>query len=278
MNKIVTVYCEGKSGSHDYEILAKVINSASEKSLQGTIQHQPIGSKKGAGSAIQVYENNPTQSNFYYFFRDRDFDIPVPESISLTKDRYILYSFRTTIENYLFDTSHFYQFICEQNLTHYQLTSERNVEDVFIKAAKKIAYYQAIRHTLGKMRIPTDFGTTWLGTSGTLPTEEELNNNELCFSKAWEKIEIEKKKTDVWTKVMFEQTLADFYCQFTDDTFYEGKGYLTWYQGKDFDKALQTLLPDFPMKAYYKFAKKHFDYTKFDDLVELHNILVKSLS
>ena len=41
------------------------------------------------------------------------------------------------------------------------------------------------------MRIPTDFGTTWLGTSGTLPTEEELNNNELCFSKAWEKIEIE---------------------------------------------------------------------------------------
>ena len=91
MNKIVTVYCEGKSGSHDYEILAKVINSASEKSSQGTIQHQPIGSKKGAGSAIQVYENNTTQSNSYYFFRDRDFDIPVPKSISLTKEKYILY-------------------------------------------------------------------------------------------------------------------------------------------------------------------------------------------
>lgn len=48
MSKIVKIYCEGKSGSHDYDILEKVMSDLS-------ISIQPIGSKKGAGSAIQVY-------------------------------------------------------------------------------------------------------------------------------------------------------------------------------------------------------------------------------
>jgi hypothetical protein len=36
---------------------------------------------------------------------------------------------------------------------------------------------------------------------------------------------------------------------------------------------LQNILPEFPLKSYYKFAKTHFDYTQFPDLVELHDLL-----
>jgi len=42
---------------------------------------------------------------------------------------------------------------------------------------------------------------------------------------------------------------------------------------KDFAKALTNQLQNFPLKNYYKFAIKHFDYRKFKDLVDLRAII-----
>jgi hypothetical protein len=48
---------------------------------------------------------------------------------------------------------------------------------------------------------------------------------------------------------------------------------LVYFQGKDFAKALTNKLQNFPLKDYYKFAKVHFDYKIFGDLVELRDII-----
>ncbi|MGB0929468.1 MAG: hypothetical protein ACPGVB_01740 [Chitinophagales bacterium] len=66
MGKIIKIYCEGKRGSHDYDILEKVIDG-----LVG-ILIQPLGGKQGARSAIQVYEKLAVKSDYKLFFRDTD--------------------------------------------------------------------------------------------------------------------------------------------------------------------------------------------------------------
>jgi hypothetical protein len=215
-----------------------------------------------------------------WLFRDRDFDAPVPNKPSLTQERYTYYSYRTTIENYLFDSQLFDAFLKEKGLNlKYKLSNPAEVQQVFIKAAQKIAYYQAIRHTMGKMRIPTDFGTTWIQAgSGTLPTSDELDNPTYCRQRALEKMAEAKQQTDVWTEATFDSVLNEFYSLFSNDTFYQNLDFLIWFQGKDFAKSLSAFLPEFPMKTYYKFAKTHFDYTQFADLMEIRKILESYVS
>jgi hypothetical protein len=177
MSKIITIYCEGKSGSHDYDILNKVIADLL------SVEIDPIGSIRGAGAIIQYKaekEGSVVKPDFKLLFRDRDFDKPVPDSPILEQDekrKYCYYSYRNTIENYLFDTSHFYSFLKENELDKkYSINNEEEVKKKFIEAAEKIKFYQAVRHTMGKMRTPqTDFGTRWTEKSGKLP--EHLDEN-----------------------------------------------------------------------------------------------------
>jgi hypothetical protein len=67
-----------KKGSHDFDILEKVAGDIA------TIK--PIGGKRGANAIIEFVEKGTTNSDFYLFFRDRDFDCPVPEKEELTFD------------------------------------------------------------------------------------------------------------------------------------------------------------------------------------------------
>ena len=105
---------------------------------------------------------------------------------------------------------------------------------------------------MGKMRFPTDFGTTWIEKgSGTLPTTDELENNDLCREKALEKLKSAKIKTDLWTESEFDKTLNSYYSQFSEKNFYENGEYLAWFQGKDFAKTIGLFLNEFPMNDYY---------------------------
>jgi hypothetical protein len=61
-------------------------------------------------------------------------------------------------------------------------------------------------------------------------------------------------------------------------SFYQNLDFLIWFQGKDFAKSLSGFLPEFPMKTYYKFAKTHFDYTQFADLMEIRKLLESYVS
>jgi hypothetical protein len=264
MAKILTIYCEGKRGSHDFDILEKVVGD------MATIK--PIGGKRGASAIIEFAEQGTAKSDFCCLFRDRDFDCPVPVKEELTFDRNKTYfSYRTTIENYLFDTTVFYDFLIENKLQEiYHLHSEIDVKNMFIDTARKIKNYQAVRHALGKLRFANSFDTTWTGGSGNLPISMMLDE---CRKEGWNVIEKNKNHVDIeWTKINFNKTIDDFISLFDVD-FLNDLKFLVFFQGKDFAKALTNNLQNFPLKNYYKFAKEHFDYKKFVDLVQLRNIL-----
>ena len=265
--KIINLYCEGKRGSHDFDILEKVIEGR-------LITIKPIGSKYGANAIMEYQEKNfNARSDFYLLFRDRDFDQPIPDKERLIIDRKTYYSYRTTIENYLLDVSTFFHFLQEQK-NNYKLDTEEAVKALFIKVAKELKYYQAVRHTLGALRFPNSFDTTWEKGSGTLPNALDLDS---CKANAWQLIEkVLNKSNQQWTKETFETTLQEFLTLF-DEHFFDDLKFLVYYQGKDFAKALTKELPNFSIENYYKYAKKHFDYTKYADLVELRAIIEKHL-
>ena len=265
MAKILTIYCEGKKGSHDFDILEKITGDI-------IVNIKPIGGKRSANAIIEFAEMGTVKSDFYCLFRDRDFDCPVPEKEELTFDgKKTYFSYRTTIENYLFDVKIFNNFLIENNLQmKYNLNSENDVRNVFIEAAREIKDYQAVRHTLGQIRFRNDFDTTWTSGSGDLPAKLDLN---ACETAAWKLIsEVVSTTNTEWTKDKFHSTLEGFLRLF-DEQFFNDLKFLIYFQGKDFAKSLANKFLDFPMKNYYKYAKVYFDYTNFADLVQLRRII-----
>ena len=264
IDKIITIYCEGKRGSHDFDVLEQIVGDIA------TIK--PIGSKWGANAVVEFVEKGATKSDFYFFFRDRDFDCPVPKEEKLSFDGNKTYfSYRTTIENYLFEISLFLGFL-EQNESKakYGILTEDDVKNIFIETAKNIKDYQAVRHTLGQLRFANSFGTTWTDGSGHLPEKLDIDT---CKTEGWKLIcSVVSKNNSEWTEHNF-QTKLNEYLHLFDDNFFTELQFLIYFQGKDFAKALTNKLPNFPLKNYYKFAKKHFDYEKFGDLVELRKII-----
>jgi len=208
MNKIITIYCEGKRGSHDFDILEKVVGDIASI--------RPIGSKRGANAIFEFVEEKELK-------------------------------------------------------TKYGIRTKNDVEKVFIKIAKEIKNYQAVRHTLGQLRFPNSFDTTWIKDgSGHLPEKLDL---ETCKTEGWKLIcSVVSKNNEEWTESNFQSKL-DEYLHFFDERFFNELKFLVYFQGKDFAKALTNQLADFPLKDYYKFAKKRFDYKRFADLVALREIV-----
>lgn len=262
--KIVRIYCEGKIGSHDYDILEKVLGD-----LGTNIEIKPLGGKMGAKAIMNFNETNGTaaKADFYLWFRDRDFDSPVPDTPRPTIDKHIYSSYRTTIENYLFDTFVFWRYAVENKISGLQTIEE--VEGLFYKSAMDIRDYQAVRHALGKMHCGVSFKTRWTEKDGDLPQSLDLEN---CESEGWNLICQAKNETNNWTESVYQAEIQSFLNKF-DDGFMKAGDYLVWFQGKDFASALCRNRPDFPMNDYYKFAKSVFDYTKFADLCELRKLV-----
>lgn len=274
MSKIITLYCEGTSGSHDYDILSKVIDGL------GIEKPVPVDSIRGAGAIINYLETKgATQSDFKILFRDRDFDKAIPENPILEQDterKYCYFSYRNTIENYLFeDMEVFFQFIQQNNYqTRYHIQNLSDAKNKLIEAAQRIKIYQAIRHTMGKMRTDeTNFGTKWTAKSGVLPDSLEES---YCKERALEKIVNAKNLTENWTRAGFEEIYTSFLARFNEE-FMNNRQFLIYFQGKDLASSLQVVMPNFSLKNYYKFAKEHFKYKNFPDLVELRRLLENQL-
>ncbi len=274
MSKIIRIYCEGIIKGHDKNILEKVIEGLSQ------IEIVPIGSIRGAGAIIQYKEKHEVvKSDFYILFRDRDFDKAIPENPVLEQDdgrKYCYYSYRNTIENYLFDTSLLYQFCKKNNVVIGENISEISLKNKLIEAAEKIKYYQAVRHTMGKMRTgDTNFGTKITQKSGLLPNNLD---EEYCKNTGFQRIMEAKSITDSWTKEKFEENYKYFINKFNNE-FINNLEFLNYFQGKDLATSFKTVMPNnFQLETYYKYAKKHFDYTKHIDLVELRDLINKQLS
>ncbi len=257
MSRIVKVYCEGNAGSADFDIISKVVAGL-------TVQIIPIGGKRGAKSSIQVREEGLSKSDFKIFFRDRDFDAPVPDSERLqSHESYVYFSYRTTLENYLLNFATVEQF-SEGKPWH-----SSTLRESYLQAAKDIKFFQATRHTLGRLRVPTDFGTNLEAKSGVLPKDL---SEEFCRDAGFQKIQTSLDRIKGWSKANYDATFDHFANLFNDQFIQSGK-FLVYFQGKDFMKALSKRLPNFPTKEYYQFATAKFNYRDFGDLVELRQIL-----
>ena len=118
--------------------------------------------------------------------------------------------------------------LCEK----YAVTSEDEVKSRFIEAAEKIKYYQAVRHTMGKMRTgEINFDTKLAIKSGSLPKRLD---EEFCKKKAWNKIEKAKLLApDSWSENNFLKAYQNFIGSFDED-FMKNLNFLIYFQGKDF--------------------------------------------
>lgn len=263
--KLCRIYCEGKSGSHDNDILEKILDN-----LRPNIEIKPIGGKRGSKAIMAYIEGQgltATSANDYLMFRDRDFDQPVPSQEKLTMDGHVLFSYRTTIENYLLDSRMMFDFDIEKGTGLFASVSD--AENLMKDASYDIKDYQAVRHALGVLREGATFGTRWTAKDGILPTMLGLNE---CMIEAYNLIHTAQNKTNRWNEVELRQEVEHFLSIFDND-FFNRQDYLVWFQGKDLAKSICNRLNNFDMKSYYEFAKSRFDYTMFADLVELRTIV-----
>lgn len=269
MDKTIKIYCEGINDSWDKQILDLILDDVIGKRPM----IEPIGGKKGVGSLINFDAEKLIKPNYFFFFRDRDFDKPIPINEELILDSKAkgiwCFSFRTTIENYLFNPKVLFEFLQAKSLLDkFDIKTENDVKEKMIEAARSIQNYQAVRHTLGALRENLDLGSSFMDKSGKLPSDLSLD---FCKTKALEKIKETKDKTKKWGD--FETELNKFLTIFNEEGFYENLKFLIWFQGKDFAAALRKTLLDFPSQDFYKYSMKHFDYTQFADLVQLKNLI-----
>lgn len=278
MSKNIKIYCEGNKDSFDKQILDFILNDIIGK--RPLIE--PLGGKKGVGSLIKFDSAKLIKPSFYFFFRDRDFDEPVSIKDELkiidkkdSNQKIIgkhFYSYRTTIENYLFDYKTLFNFLKKENLLQKNnIKNEDDVKNKMIEAAKIIKNYQAVRHTLGALRENLDLGTSFLSnnkSSGDLPSDLSLAH---CKKEALDKIKLIKANIIKWDK--FEEKLQEFLNIFEKDYFYDDMQFLVWFQGKDYSTSLSRILVEFSSKSYFDFSIKKFDYKKFPDSVQLKTII-----
>lgn len=273
MANIVTVYCEGTAGSLDYHLLEKTLVG-----LPTGWQIEPIGGKHSVWPLIQVYESTAAwKSTFYLFFGDRDYDYPVPDTERLTIDRYKYISYRTTIENYLISESIFLDFTKHANLTAIQNLADEDILVKYRNTIKSLRYHQAMRHALGErtreVKPRLHLHANIIGTSsGHLPNEL---SQDACRLAGKNQIESDSALINAWNVDRFNERF-DCYVNLFDDSFSSSNQYLYWYQGKDILSALRREF-DFNIDGYTGYAKKHFDYTQFQDLVELRTLVEDNL-
>ncbi len=266
--KLCRIYCEGTSGSHDYDILNKLLGD-----LRPSIEIKPVGGKREAKSIMSYIENHDSnyaaaKADAYLLFRDRDFDAPVPDQERLTQKDYVFFSYRTTIENYLLNPQGLYDFDREKGTGRFASVSD--AENLMKDAACDLKDYQAVRHALGVLREGASFSTRWTEKDGVLPARLGLDD---CIDEANRLIHDAKIKTDRWNEAELRQEVERFLAIFDND-FFNRQDYLVWFQGKDLAKSIcNRLNNNFEMKSYYKFAKLRFNYRAFADLVELRTIV-----
>jgi hypothetical protein len=104
----------------------------------------------------------------------------------------------------------------------------------------------------------------------------EILDKEHCIEKARELILTAKAATVNWTTEKLKETVEEFLGQF-DDNFFNREDYLIWFQGKDLVASLKSQLPGFPVKSYFKYTLKRFNYQNFPDLVQLRDIVRDSM-
>ena len=269
----IVIFCEGRPGSLDDLLLARLVPV-------GRVLIKPVGGKHGLRAFIEGYlgsYSDEGQPN-YLGFRDRDFDVEPPEQpqlIHLRGEKPIWLSYRAAVESYLIDTELLRQYWAERENTprwaYGPALSTVEIEDHIRESARELADYQAVRWALAKLkpgpRWP-EVHTTWTKHgSGDLPSSLDYGD---CLSQAHQLVtSFQDQVQDVHSDRLQEYAQA-YHQRFDDDRFFEKSGYLVWFHGKDLLVQLcRRLAPSFPRRHYAAWAAEHVNIRKHPDLQQL---------
>lgn len=265
-------FCEGRPGSLDNLLLGHLMPV-------GRVLIQPVGGKRGMRAFIEGYLGSyPGSQPEYLGFCDRDFDIEPPEQAELIRlpgEKPIWFSHRAAVENYLIDADLLRQYWTERENTpgwaHGPALPTGEIEDHIRESARELTEYQAVRWALARLkpgpRWP-EIRTTWTKNgSGDLPSSLVYAD---CLAQACQLVTFfQDQIPDVHPDLL--QEYAQVYReQFNAQHFFEGRGYLVWFHGKDHLVQLcHCLAPNFPRRHYAAWAAEHVDVHKHPDLQQL---------
>lgn len=311
--KQVVLFCEGKESSWDYQILQKIIAS-----IDGVNTHlfvQPLGGVKGSYSLVKGFlmRKGIPKYELAIYLRDRDFDyeykqLSKPQLVAIKPEEgknaildidtqafiYNYATYKITIENYLIMPELLSSFVNELKKTTF---STQKMEELMERAARKILYYQIIRHTLGAIRKPIFLKPKFHFDaysslkkedevkSGILPKSEILENFEQCKAEGLRQLKNYHSEVDTITENLYEEKLAFFEKEFSSDTFWANKHYLTWFQGKDLMTAInQELsnqnckLSDKEIAHYYTYSVDKQDFIEYPELKQFQDIITQKMN
>jgi hypothetical protein len=289
MSKIL-FFCEGdeqNEKSLDWQFFRKVLKDL-------PFNQKGMHSKRGRDRYTEGYADgakinsklNPLNTPIIVF-RDRDFDIEVPENGTLFINGKTISGNRTTIENYLLSPELFVEFL--KTHTKYQNIPIATVEDaikLFQEAATSIKAHQAARHALGKItrlgipQMPSNLkkANGNLLEEGVLP--DDLTETG-CLENGKRILQNYTTKASDINETLFETFYQVYLTQFDTD-FIRRNEYFTWFNGKNIAMAIRNKYQNLDFKPYYLYAIEHFDYesiydsanTQFPDLVALRELII----
>ena len=264
------IFCEGGPDSLDALLLRHVIPV-------GVLIH-PLGGKHGMRAYIEGYLGSyPGAQPDYIGFRDRDFDVEPPEQpqpIRLVGEKPIWLSHRAAVENYLIDADLLRQYWTERESApgwaHGPALSIDEIEDYIRGSARELADYQTVRWALAGLkpgpRWP-EIRTTWTEHSGVIPSSLDYDD---CLDQACQLVTFFQGQIQDVRPSRLREYAEVYRERFNDRRFFDGRGYLVWFHGKDHLVQLcRRLTPNFPRRHYADWAAEHVDARKHPDLHQL---------
>ena len=274
------IFCEGKQTSLDFRLLNRVV----ENVLTNKPTIVPAGSKFTFSVFLQGYFSREGATNQQYIiFRDRDFDAKPTDNIALIPLNSMMLTHRACVENYLLnaDLIHNYwhtKYIEKQDNPnskwgHGDSPGLEAISGWMEEAAISLQDYQAVRWALADLLQSStsrhQLKTTWTGGSGKLPSSLAL---QYCQSQAVALINRFQEAVETVTPDRFEQSLAIYQQQFSQEEFWTQKQYLIWFHGKYIQKAMQRQKSQYiALDKFFDWALNQLDVNQYPDLIELQN-------
>jgi len=273
------IFCEGRQGGLDYRLIERVVNN-----LSGDL---PAIVAAGGKFTFSIFAQgyffpDEAREQRYIIFRDRDFDSQPTANIQLLRlGQRMFLTHSACVENYLLDANLIHSYWRAKYIEKQANPSSKwghgdspGMETIseWIKASASILQeYQAVRWALSDLvntsAARTHLKTTWTGGSGKLPAPLVLQD---CRTEALKLIDQFRQAIGTITRDRFEESLAIYQQQFARSEFWEQKQYLTWFHGKDIQKAMQIQEPRYiSLKSFWDWAITQLDITQHSDLMEL---------
>jgi hypothetical protein len=276
------IFCEGKLTSLDFRLLNRIV----ENLLTNKPTIVPSGGKFTFSVFVQGYFSRDSARNQQYIiFRDRDFDAKPTTDIKLLRLNSMLLTHRGCVENYLLNADLIHNYWNTKYIEKFNNPTSRwghgdspgvEIISAWIEdAARSIQDYQSVRWALADLlqlsATRQQLKTTWTGGSGKLPTSLSLSD---CHTQAVALIHQFQQAVETVTQDRFEQSLAIYQQQFTQERFWTQQQYLIWFHGKDLQKAMQRQKSQYlALDAFFDWALRQIDINQYPDLVELQNVI-----